>query len=155
MKKYISLLLIVVIALSLFGCGKNDGDLGKQTTVDKENGYTLVQEVKTFKMNDDEKLMKKLDGVQKEGFKTGEANKTGEIGSKADVIELAKKEITVKYNSIRVAFDRTRGIWKVTFSNDEEIKNSDGMKHVESDVVQTVYVDEDGYTLAIYKGEIK
>ena len=155
MKKIISACLFAVIMLSLFGCGKNDGDLGKQTTVDKENGYTLVQEVKTFKMNTDEKAMKKLDGVQKDGFKTGEENQTGGIRTKDDAIEIAKKEIAVKYNSIRVAFDRTRGIWKVTFSNDEEVKNSDGMKHVESDVVQTVYVDEDGYTLAIYKGEVK
>lgn len=155
MKKIISACLFAVIMLSLFGCGKNDGDLGKQTTVDKENGYTLVQEVKTFKMNADEKAMKKLDGVQKDGFKTGEENQTGGIGTKDDAIKIAKKEIAVKYNSIRVAFDRTRGIWKIIFSNDEEIKDSDGMKHVESDVVQTVYVDEDGYTLAIYKGEVK
>lgn len=155
MKKIISACLFAVIMLSLFGCGKNDGDLGKQTTVDKENGYTLVQEVKTFKMNNDEKAMKKLDGVQKDGFKTGEENQTGGIGTKDDAIKIAKKEIAVKYNSIRVAFDRTRGIWKVTFSNDEEIKNSDGIKHVESDVVQTVYVDENGYTLAIFKGEVK
>lgn len=155
MKKLVCGVLGVCLVFALFGCGKNDGDLGKQTTVDEKNGYTLVQEVKTFKMNEDEKAMKRLDGVQKEGFKTGEQNKIGDVGSKDDVIELAKKEASVKYNSVRVAFDRTRGVWKVTFSDDKEVKNEDGMKHVESNVLETVYIDEDGYTLCIYKGEVK
>jgi len=155
MKKAVALFLSLFMAFSLFGCGKNDGDLGKQTTVDEKNGYTLVQEVKTFKMNDDESAMKKLDGVQKDGFKIGEENKTGEVSTKSDAIEIAKAEADTEYNSIRVAFDRTRGIWKITFSNDKEIVNEEGMKHVESQILETVYVDEDGYTLAIYKGEVK
>lgn len=155
MKKILAAAISAVLMLALFGCGKNDGDLGKQTTVDKQNGYTLVQEVKNFKMNDDEKAMKKLDEVQKDGFRTGEENKTDGIKTKSDAIEIAKKEASVKYNSIRVNFDRTRGIWKIVFSNDEEIKDEEGMKHVESDVLETIYVDEDGYTLLIYKGEVK
>lgn len=155
MKRIAALSLAVFMAAALFGCGKNDGDLGKQTTVDEKNGYTLVQEVKMFKMNDDEKAMKNLKGVKEEGFKIGEANKTGEIETKADAIEIAKGEADVKYNSIRVAFDRTQGIWKVVFSNDKEVKNEEGTKYVESDILETVYVDEDGYTLAVYKGEVK
>lgn len=145
----------MLMLLVLFGCGKSDGGLGKQTTVDEENGYTLVAEVKTFKMNDDERLMKKLDGIKEDGFKTGIENATGDIGTKADAIEIARGEVDVKYNSIRISYDRTRGIWKVVFSNDVEEKDENGMKHVESDVVETVYVDEDGYTLLTYMGEIK
>lgn len=155
MKKIIALALSMFMAAVFFGCGKDDGDLGKQTTVDEQNGYTLVQEVKTFKMNDDERAMKKLDGVQKEGFKISEANKTGDVKVKSDALEIAKGEVDVKYNSVRVAFDRTQGIWKVTFSNDKELTDEEGMKHVESDVLETVYVDEEGYTLMLYKGEVK
>lgn len=155
MKKIIISVLLIALTVVFFGCSKGNGDLGKQTTVDKDNGYTLVQEVKTFKMNDDEKAMKQLDGVQKDGFVTDEANKTGDVASKTDAIDLAKKEVSLSYNSIRVNFDRTRGIWKIVFSNDEEIKGDDGQKHVESNVVETVYVDEEGYTIAIYKGEVK
>ena len=155
MKKIIALALSMFMAAVFFGCGKDDGDLGKQTTVDEQNGYTLVQEVKTFKMNDDERAMKKLDGVQKEGFKISEANKTGDVKVKSDALEIAKGEVDVKYNSVRVAFDRTQGIWKVTFSNDKELTDEEGMKHVESDVLETVYIDEEGYTLMLYKGEVK
>ena len=155
MKKITALFLSAFIVFALFGCGRNDGDLGKQTTVDEQNGYTLVQEVKSFSMNDDERAMKKLEGVQTDGFKTGEENKTGNIGTKSDAIAIAKGEADVKYNSIRINYDRTRGVWKIVFSNDEEITNEEGVKHVESDVLETVYVDEDGYTLAIYKGEVK
>lgn len=155
MKKIIALALSLFMAAAFFGCGKDNGDLGKQTTVDEQNGYTLVQEVKTFKMNDDERTMKKLDGVQKEGFKISEANKTGDVKVKSDALEIAKGEVNVKYNSVRVAFDRTQGIWKVTFSNDKELTDEEGMKHVESDVLETVYVDEEGYTLMLYKGEVK
>lgn len=155
MKKIVALSLSVFLVLALFGCGRNNGDLGKQTTVDEQNGYTLVQEVKMFKMNDDEEILKKLDGVRTDGFKIGEANKLGNIGTKSDVIEIAKGEADVKYNSILVSFDRTQGIWKVVFSNDNEITDENGMKHVEKDILETVYVDEEGYTLAVYKGEVK
>lgn len=155
MKKITALFLSVFIAFALFGCDRNDGDLGKQTTVDEQNGYTLVQEVKTFSMNDDERAMKKLDGIQTDGFKTGEENKTGNIGTKSDAIAIAKGETDVKYNSIRINYDRTRGVWKIVFSNDEVLTDDAGMKYVESNVVETVYVDEDGYTLAVYKGEVK
>lgn len=155
MKKFSAFLIAFAVAFALFGCGKNDGDLGKQTTIDEENGYTLVQEVKMFKMNDDEKIIKTLDGVKKDGFRTGADNKAGEIDVKSDAINIAKTEIDVKYNSIRVSFDRTRGIWKIVFSNDVENVDENGMKSVESDVIETVYVDEDGYTLMTYMGEVK
>lgn len=155
MKKLIALSLSAFLALTLFGCGKNNGDLGKQTTVDEQNGYTLVQEVKNFSMNDDEEALKKLEGVKTDGFKIGEANKLGDIGTKSEVIEIAKGEADVKYNSILVSFDRTQGVWKVVFSNDKEITDENGMKHVEKDILETVYVDEEGYTLSVYKGEVK
>lgn len=155
MKKFSAFLIAFAVAFALFGCGRNDGDLGKQTTVDEANGYTLVEEVKNFRMNDDERLMKSIDGIRTDGFRTGEENKTGDIGTKSDVIALAKAEVEAKYNSVRVFFDRTQGIWKVVFSNDVQNVDEKGMKTVQSDVVETVYVDEEGYTLMTYMGEIK
>ena len=155
MKKFAAFLLVFAVAFAVYGCGKDDGDLGKQTTIDEANGYTLVEEVKIFKMNDDETLMKKLDGIKEEGFKTVYENRTGKVSSKSDAISIAKKEVEASYNSIRVYFDRTRGIWRVVFSNDIQNVDENGMKSVAMDVVETVYVDEDGYTLMTYMGEIK
>lgn len=155
MKKIIAFSLTVILIVSLSACSKHDGDLGKQTTIDEQNGYTLVQEVVNFKMNDDERAMKKLDGVQKSGFATTEDNPMGAVRNKNDALAVAKKEVSVSYNSIRNYFDRTQGKWKIVFSNDVEKVDENGMKHVESNVVETVYVDEDGYTLIIYMGEVK
>ena len=44
MKRIVAVLLTAVIAITFFACGKKEGDLGKQTTVDKKNGYTLVED---------------------------------------------------------------------------------------------------------------
>lgn len=154
MKKIIAILLTLILPIILFGC-KDDGDLGKQTTVDAQNNITVYTGTGVFKMNDDERAMKKLEGVQKDGFKQNMGDEgTSPINTRSDVLEAAKKEATVKYNSIRVAFDRTRGIWRVLFGDDTE-KEIDGKKQISTTVLETVYIDEDGYTLAIYKGEVK
>lgn len=154
MKKIFSVLLAVILPIILFGC-RDDGDLGKQTTVDAKNNCTIYEGTGMFKMNDDESAMKKLDGVQRDGFKfnKGDANVTA-INTRSDVLEIAKKEATVDYNSIRVAFDRTRGIWRVVFGNDTT-KEVDGKQTITTTAVETVYIDEDGYTLAMYRGEVK
>lgn len=52
MKKIVAVLLTAVIAITFFACGKKEGDLGKQTTVDKKNGYTLVEENKSLIITD-------------------------------------------------------------------------------------------------------
>lgn len=152
MKKITAILLMLLIPVMLFGCRK-EGDLGKQTTVDEQNGITVYEGTGMFKMNDDESAMKKLDGVRKDGFKVSE-DSAAEIKTRSDAIEIAKKEASVKYNSIHVAFDRTRGIWRVILGNDAE-KQVDGKTQIESTPAETVYIDEDGYTIAIYEGEVK
>lgn len=146
MKKIIAGLLTAVVALSFFACGKKEGDLGKQTTVDKENGYTIVEEVLTFKYNDDEEEIKKNPNAKTEGFVTSESNAVGKTNTKSAVLEIAKKEVSDNYNKIGFAFDRTQGIWKVTFSLDTVAQEK-----TDSRKVMTVYVDEDGYTLATVK----
>lgn len=146
MKKTIAVLLAVVISMTFFACGKKEGDLGKQTTVDKENGYTLVEEVLTFKYNDDEEEIKKNPNAKTDGFVTNESNAVGKVNTKSAVLDIAKKEVSDKFNKINFAFDRTQGIWRVTFSMD----TVSGEKTT-SEKVMTVYVDEDGYTLATIK----
>lgn len=146
MKKIIAVLLIAVMAMSIFACGKKEGDLGKQTTVDKENGYTLVEEVLTFKYNDDEEEIKKNPNAKTEGFVTNESNAVGKVNTKSAVLDIAKKEVSEKFNKINFAFDRTQGIWKVTFSMDTVTDDK-----ITSTKLMTVYVDEDGYTLATVK----
>lgn len=154
MKKVTAILLALIIPVILFGC-KDNGDLGKQTTVDTQNNVTIYAGTGMFKMNDDERAMKKLDGVQKDGFKLNpDGDGVSPINTRSDVLEAAKKEVSVKYNSIRVAFDRTRGVWRVMFGNDTE-KEVDGKTEITSTTLETIYIDEDGYTLAIYKGEVK
>lgn len=146
MKKTIAVLLAVVISMTFFACGKKEGDLGKQTTVDKKNGYTLVEEVLTFKYNDDEEEIKKNPNAKTDGFVTNESNAVGKVNTKSAVLDIAKKEVSEKFNKINFAFDRTQGIWRVTFSMD----TVSGEKTT-SEKVMTVYVDEDGYTLATIK----
>lgn len=146
MKKIIAVLLAVVISMTFFACGKKEGDLGKQTTVDKKNGYTLVEEVLTFKYNDDEEKIKKNPNAKTDGFVTNESNAVGKVNTKSAVLDIAKKEVSDKFNKINFAFDRTQGIWRVTFSMD----TVSGEKTT-SEKVMTVYVDEDGYTLATIK----
>ncbi|MBR3835691.1 MAG: hypothetical protein IKJ69_02735 [Clostridia bacterium] len=151
MKKLISLLLVVIISTMFFACNKIDGDLGKQTTVDKENGYTLIEEVKPFKFNDEEDALEDMKGVKLDGFKVTKDNTTGAIKTKADVIDIAVQEATEDYNTITIYFDRTRGIWKVVFSIMTETTAKDGAISRENEVKETVYVDEDGYTLFSFK----
>ncbi len=146
MKKIIAVLLAVVVSMTFFACGKKEGDLGKQTTVDKKNGYTLVEEVLTFKYNDDEEEIKKNPNAKTDGFVTNESNAVGKVNTKSAVLDIAKKEVSDKFNKINFAFDRTQGIWRVTFSMD----TVSGEKAT-SEKVMTVYVDEDGYTLATIK----
>lgn len=146
MKKIVAVLLTAVIAITFFACGKKEGDLGKQTTVDKKNGYTLVEEVLTFKYNDDEEEIKKNPNAKTEGFVTNESNAVGKVNTKSAVLDIAKKEVGEKFNKVNFAFDRTQGIWRVTFSMDTVTDENTTSKKV-----MTVYIDEDGYTLATIK----
>lgn len=151
MKKVVSLLLLVVISITFFACNKDDGDLGKQTTVNKDNGYTLVQEVKPFKFSDEEDELENIKGIRTEGFKVTQENAKGAIKTKADVIEIAQQEASSDYNQIQVFFDRTTGIWKTVFSVTTTTTAEDGTVTRDSVIKETVYIDEDGYTLLAFK----
>lgn len=151
MKKVVSLLLLIVISITFFACNKDDGDLGKQTTVNKDNGYTLVQEVKPFKFSDEEDELENIKGIRTEGFKVTQENAKGAIKTKADVIEIAQQEASSDYNQIQVFFDRTTGIWKTVFSVTTATTAKDGTVTRDNVIKETVYIDEDGYTLLAFK----
>lgn len=147
MKKIIAVILMIAVALSLSACGKKkEGDLGKQTTIDEKNGYTLVEEVLPFKFNKDEKELKKDPNAKMIGFVTNESNAAGKISVKSQAVEIAKKEVTEKFNKVNIAYDRTQGIWRIKFSLDTVTEEK-----TTNTPVMTVYVDEDGYTLATTK----
>lgn len=151
MKKLVSILLLAVICFTFFACDGKDGDLGKQTTVNKDNGYTLVQEVKPFKFSAEEDELESIKGIRTEGFKVSKDNPKGAIKTKDDVIEIARGEASAEYNQIQVYYDRTTGIWKTVFSVTTEATAEDGTVTRDSVVKETVYVDEDGYTLLAFK----
>ena len=147
MKKIIAVILMIAVALSFSACGKKkEGDLGKQTTIDEKNGYTLVEEVLPFKFNKDEKELKKDPNAKMTGFVTNESNAVGKISVKTQAVEIAKKEVTEKFNKVNIAYDRTQGIWRIKFSLDTVTEEK-----TTNTPVMTVYVDEDGYTLATTK----
>lgn len=147
MKKLAAIILTLILVLSLCACGKDDG-LGKQTSVNKDEGYTIVNEVLPFEYKKIKNELKENKNAKLSGFVTNEENKAGDITSKNDALEIAKKEVTDSFNKINVAYDRTRGIWRVTFSTDTVTEEK-----TENTVVMTVYVDEEGYTIATVKGE--
>lgn len=147
MKKFTAILLAFVLAFSLSACGKEKG-LGKQTSIDKENGYTIVQGVMTFKYKEVSKTFKDNPNAKTEGFVISEDKALGDVATKTDALNVAKQEVKEEYNKVGFSFDRTRGVWQVTFSLDTEVEEK-----IESKTVMTVYVDEDGYTLATVKGE--
>lgn len=146
MKKLSALLLVVLMAVVLFGCGKtDDGDLGKRTTVDKSNGYSIVQEVLPFEYSKDRASFD--DKTQLDGFKTSEENPGSKAETKSAALEIAKQEVTDRFDTVKFYYDRTRGIWKVVFSN-AATNAEDGTPQTDEQTVETVYVDEGGYVLA-------
>ena len=147
MKKLISALLLVAVCFTFFACGHKDGDLGNQTTVNEENGYTLVQEVRPFDFSDEEDSLKSMKTLRVDNFKVTPENTVGNIKTKSDAIAIAIKEAISEYNTIQAFYDRTRGIWKIVFSDVTETEAEDGSIKRDTVTKETVYVDEDGYTL--------
>lgn len=150
MKKIISCLLLIAVSFTFFACGKQDGDLGKQTTVDAQNGYTITNEVKNFQFKLEEDALEENENLRKDGFKVSKENAKGKIMSKTGAFDIALQEVTVEFNTVTAYFDRTRGIWKVVFSDVTETTAEDGSISRESVTKESVYVDEEGYTLYAY-----
>lgn len=83
-------------------------------------------------------------GVRSSGFVNTESI---EINNTDQVVELAKKECRVAYNTIRVAFDPEQNIYRVHFSMNEE----SAPFTLGGDL--SVYINEKGITQLIVAGE--
>lgn len=90
-----SIILALILALSLVGCGQQINDAG------------------TFSWEETQEQYKAQDaGAKTEGF----ANITEmHIGNAREAIERAKNEVTIKYNAVNVAFDADEVIWEILF----------------------------------------
>ena len=136
MKKAVAFLMVLVFALCFAGCDSDD--LGLQTVKDEEHGIVEFNTVNTFDFSDFEK---ENEGKAKtEGFVNTEPK---EFHNKVDAKELAMKELPegYKYNTIRIFFDHTEGIWMVVFSTE----NEDGTTSAKC----SVCVEDTGYTRLI------
>ena len=78
-------------------------------------------------------------------------NERAEINNAEQAVELAKKECTVAYNSINVAFDAEEKIYRVNFSIGSTVVNGQTVYTLGGD--QSVYIDQNGVTKLIVYGE--
>ncbi len=136
MKKLISLIFVGILLFSLCACGD---DLGKQTIVDDEHGVVEYNTVSFFDYSDFKKEHKDI--AKTENFKNTTQK---EFHNKTDAKKLAKNELpdSYSYNTLKIFYDRTEGIWMVEFSTVNEDDNSVSKKC-------SVCVDEMGLTVLI------
>ncbi len=115
MKKLVAFLLVAVFVFSFAGCGGDD--LGLQTVKDEEQGVVEYNTVNTFDFSEFKEEHK--DTAKTQGFANTEPK---EFHNKTDAKALASKELPegYKYNTIKIFFDRTEGIWLVEYSTENE-----------------------------------
>lgn len=126
MRKIICLLTVFLVLLC--GCSQ------KQQT-DQQNHLTI----ENFSYEDDFNYYNNDPGVKQSGFINTEKT---EVNGATQAIELAKKECTVDYDTISVAFDEDKIMYRVSFY---KIGWGGGN--------QDVYINQDGITQLIIYGE--
>ncbi len=154
MKRFLSVLILVITLISLSACNSSDNTT---VTVDpaETNGPTIPFDLPqytlsngevdivvkgTFAFEDEKSVYGEGDpGVITEGFVN---NQKTVCENEEQAIALAKNECTKEYNVISVSYDKDMMIYRVTFWN----KNYAGGG-------QTVYVDQYGVTQLIVYGE--
>ncbi len=114
--------LFFVIFLFLCGCSQKEK-------------YTVVD----FSYKSDYSCYKDEPGVKESGFVNTEKC---ELKTAEQAIKLAKKECTVRYNTIDVAFDSDLKIYRVSFYKENQLGGD-----------QNVYISDEGVTLLIVFGE--
>lgn len=134
MKKTAAFIIALVMIFSFCACTK-EGDLGQQTQIDSQ-GVKEYSTVNPFDFSDFKKENK--DKAVTEGFKNAEKSKCIDKG---DAKKLAMNELSdgFEYNEIKINFDRTEGIWRVSFSSSDTGKT------------EHICVDSDGLTQLIVK----
>lgn len=136
MKKIIALLLVAVFAVCFTACDSDD--LGLQTIKDDEQGVVEYNTVNAFDFSEFKE--ENSEKAKTEGFANTEPK---EFHNKTDAKELAMNELPegYKYNTIKILFDRTEGIWMVEFSTVTE--------EDEVTAKYSVCVEDTGYTRLI------
>ena len=127
MKKFIAFLLALVCVQSMVGC--NQQELSNTTNV--EPGVFSYAE-------DSAKYLEGEPGVKTSGF----VNTFETEINLENVVEHAKNECTIEYDSVKVCLDATEYVWRVLFYTQGVAGGG-----------QTVYMDYDGKTILIVYGE--
>jgi len=123
MKRVVCLLFAFVFLLC--GCTKNNSE--KQI------------DVESFSYKSDCAYYKDDPGVKESGFVNIEQS---EVDDAEKAAELAKKECTIEYDTVGVAFDSELKIYRVSFYKEDQLGGN-----------QDVYIDQNGITQLIIYGE--
>ena len=132
MKKFSAAILAVLMIFSLAAC-KDKNDLGAQTTTDAL-GVVEYNTVTDFDYSEFAKE-KEANSVT-EGFKVTEGKGCRD---KKAAKNIAQKEFSgdFSYTSLRLSYDRTEGIWRVSYISEEKTEH--------------ICIDETGKTILIVK----
>ncbi len=132
MKRIICMLGIILFILC--GCTQsNQSDQSSQTG--KINQIDTV----SFSYTEDYETYGNGVGVKKSGFVN---TKPSELKTAEQAVDLAKKECTVEYDTISVAYDSDLKIYRISFSKEGWVGGD-----------QNVYINLDGITKLIVYGE--
>ena len=123
MKRIICLLFSFLFLLC--GCSKDNSE--KQINVE------------SFSYKSDCTYYKDEPGVKESGFVNIEQS---EVNDAEKAVDLAKKECTIKYDTIDVAFDSELKIYRVSFYKENQVGGN-----------QDVYINQKGITQLIISGE--
>ena len=153
MKRLLALVLSLVCILSLIGCvqQKQQDYLTNQTQNNEETLQTESEQNTELEMvepnisipefsyaKDSAIYVEGEPGVKVSGFvNTVETEITLE-----NVVEHAKNECTIKYDSVDVWFDPTECVWHILFHTQGQVGGC-----------QSIYMDDDGKTILIVYGE--
>lgn len=132
MKRFISAFLAVFMIFSFASC-KGKDNLGAQTTTN-DQGVVEYNTVGNFDYSDFKKEFK--DKAVTDGFKVKTESKYVDKQVAKDV---AIKEFSgsFTYTSVKLAYDYTEGIWRVSYISDENTEH--------------ICIDETGKTILIVK----
>lgn len=169
MKKFITHVLALVVILGLTGCGqqiqnvtststknleeniRTDSQIESQTESEQDNKHEIVETYiseRDFSYAEDSAIY--VEGEP--GVKTSGFVNTADVDIDLNnVVELAKNECTVKWDTVNVYLDTSACIWKVVFFTGNVER--DGYIECVAGGDQSVYLDYSGKTVLIVYGE--
>ena len=121
MKKLITLVIVLVCILSLFSCNQQN----------TPSAFSYAEDSRIY--------LEGEPGVITSGFVNTTESK---INNVAEAIELAKRECTIKWDTVLTYFDSDENIWLVQFYTEGTVGGC-----------QSVYLKDTGETVLIVYGE--